>query len=142
MRVEDLARVCRVAVAVESILVGWVAIDIDRFCWCGRVENRGEVSAYLIRGGNRGQLRQRLANAQAFVVSEKERLILDDRSAQRKAELILLVRLLTECVKGVGGVNLLVPQKLEHVAVDLVGPGFDDGVHDGAVAAAEFGAVG
>src|ERR1700686_1393980 len=142
MRVEDLAHVCRVTVAVKSILVGWVAIDIDSFCRSGRVENRGEVSANLVRRWNRGELRQPLSNAQAFVVSEKEGFVLDDGPTQSKSKLILFVRLLTEDVEGVGSVNLFVPQKLEHVAVDLVGPGFDGGVHDGAVAAAEFGAVG
>ena len=38
--------------------------------------------------------------------------------------------------------NFLVAQKLPHVAMDLVGAGFNDGVHDGAVATAEFGAIG
>src|SRR6266478_282438 len=141
MRVEDLARVCRVAAAVKRVLAGGVATRIDSWCRSTRVEEGGEISSNLVLCGDRGELRQRLANAQTFVVSEKERLILDDRSAQRKAELVLLVGLLTKGVEGVGGVNLFVPQKLEHVAVDLVGPRFDDGVHNGAVAAAEFGIV-
>ena len=38
--------------------------------------------------------------------------------------------------------NFIVAQKFPHVAVNLVGAGLDDGVHDGAVAAAEFRAVG
>jgi hypothetical protein len=87
-------------------------------------------------------LRQRLANSQAFVVSEKEHFVLDDGSAQGKAELVLLVGLFTEDVKVIVSVHFFVAQKLPHVAVDLVGARLDDGVHDGAVAAAEFGAVG
>ena len=38
--------------------------------------------------------------------------------------------------------NFFVAQKLPQVAVELVGAGFDDRVHDRAVAAAEFRAVG
>ncbi len=107
-----------------------------------RVEKRGKISANLGWRGNCGQLRQRLANAQAFVVSEKEHLVLDDGPAERKAELVLLVRLLTEDVESIDGVEFLVAQKLPQIAVDLVGARLDDGVHDGAVAAAEFRAVG
>jgi hypothetical protein len=49
---------------------------------------------------------------------------------------------LTEDIEVIVSVHFLVAQKLPHVAVDLVGARLDDGVHDGAVAAAEFGAVG
>src|SRR5258708_37903586 len=110
MRIEDLAYVCRVATAVNRVLAGGVAIRIDSWCRSRRVENRGEVSANLILCGNRGELWQPLANAQAFVVSEKERFVLDDGPTQRKSELVLLVRLLAERVEGVGSVNLFVPQ--------------------------------
>ena len=45
-------------------------------------------------------------------------------------------------VEVVDGIQFLVSQKLPHVAVDLVCARLDDGVHDGAIAAAEFRAVG
>ena len=129
-RIKDLSLVSRVAVAVDD--AG------DRLYG----EKRGEIAANLGWRGNRGQLRQCLANTEAFVVSEKEQFVLDDGPAQRKAELVLLVGLLTEDVEVIAGVHFLVAQKLPQVAVDLVGAGLDDGIHDGAVAAAEFGAVG
>src|SRR6267143_1912250 len=99
MRVEDLARVCRVAVAVKRVLVGWVAIDIDSFCWSGRVENRGEVSTNLILRRHRGQLRLTLANSHAFLVAKEKRFVFDVRSEQSKSNLILFIRLLTEDVE-------------------------------------------
>ena len=82
-RIKDLSLVSRVAAAVEHA----------RRCGLLSLEKRGEISANFGWRGNRGQLRQRLANAQAFVVSEKEQFVLDDGPAQRKAELVLLVRL-------------------------------------------------
>ncbi len=85
---------------------------------------------------------QSLTNAQAFVVPEKKHLVLDDGAAQGKSELVLLVRLLTELVEAVDGIKLFIAQKLPEVAVDLVGARLDDGVHDRAIAAAEFSAVG
>ena len=87
-------------------------------------------------------MRQCLANAQALVISEKEQFVLDDGPAQRKAELVLLVRLLTEDVEGVNRVDFVVAQKLPQVAVEPVGARLDDRVHDGAIPAAEFRAVG
>ena len=38
--------------------------------------------------------------------------------------------------------NFFVAEELPDVAVNLIGAGLDDGVHDGAVAASKFGAVG
>ena len=83
-----------------------------------------------------------LADPQSLVVSKKEHLVLDDRAAQRKAELVLLVRLLAKLVEIVGGIEFFIAQELPNVAVDLICARLDDGIHDGAVAAAKFRAVG
>ena len=48
----------------------------------------------------------------------------------------------SEDVERIGGVQFVVAQILPQVAVDLVGARLDDGVHDGSVAAPEFGGIG
>src|ERR1700678_747228 len=58
--IENLTRIGRIAAAIQET------------CRGGRIEKRGEIPANLGRRGNGGQLRQRLANPKAFVVSEKE----------------------------------------------------------------------
>ena len=71
---------------------------------CNRLtelEKRREIAANLGLRGDGGQLRQRLPNAQAFIVSEEEQFVLDDGPAQREAELVLLIRLLTEDIEGI-----------------------------------------
>jgi hypothetical protein len=45
-------------------------------------------------------------------------------------------------IEGVLSIQLFVPQKLVKIAVQAVGARFDHGIHDGAVAAPEFGTVG
>ena len=87
---------------------------------CNRLtelEKRREIAANLGLRGDGGQLRQRLPNAQAFIVSEEEQFVLDDGPAQREAELVLLIRLLAESanariVEGIRGVQFVVAQKL------------------------------
>ncbi len=87
-------------------------------------------------------MRQCLTNAKAFVIPEEKQFVFDDGASQRKAELVLLIGLLAEEVKGIDGVEFVVAQKLPEIAVELVAARLDDGVHDRAVAAAEFRAVG
>src|SRR6266481_1125621 len=86
MRVEDLARVCRVAAAVKRVLAGGVATRIDSWCRSTRVQEGGEISSNLVLCGDRGELRLPFANAQAFVVAEEECFVFDDRSAQSKSD--------------------------------------------------------
>ena len=103
-----------------------------------KAEKSPPISAWV---GTVDSCGSRLAEAQALIVSEKEHFVLDDGPAEGKAKLVLLVRLLSG-IEPVQRVELLVAHEFEKIAVKLIGAGFDDGVHDGAVAAAEFGAVG
>ena len=141
-RIENLSLISWIAVAVKRGFVGGIAIRIDGQRGSTWVQKGREIAANLVRRRDRGQLRQRLANAQTLVISEKERLVLDDGTAQGESELVLFIRLLTADVEGVDCVEFFVAQELPHVAMDLIGARLDDRVHDGAVTASEFGAVG
>src|SRR5579859_2641370 len=134
-RVEDLAVVRRVSEAINNTGHGP--------CVAGRIvrEKRGKISACLGCSWNGCELRECLADARALVVSEKERLVLYDRATEGESKLVLLVRHLAENVESIVGVKFFVPQEFKNVAVKLIGAGLDDGIHDGAVAASEFGAV-
>ena len=68
----------------------------------------------------------------------------DDRSTQREAELVLLVGRngLDSGIKKVLRIKFFVAQKLVNAAMQLVGPGLNSGIDDGAVAPPELGAIG
>src|SRR5208337_3311440 len=134
-RIENLAVVCRVAGAIGNSC-NWPRVT--------RVITRQKlrkVPDILMRARNLRQLRKRMAEAVALIVSEKERFVLHDRSAKGEAKLVLLVGLLAS-IEPVQRIEFLVSHEFEKIAVELVGAGFNDGVHDGAIAASEFGAVG
>src|SRR5580704_18468540 len=84
-RIENFPLIRLVAAAVEHT---WDGI--------AELEKRGEISANFGGGGNRGQLRQCLPYAEAFVIPEEKQFVPLDGSTQRKAELVLLVRLAAE----------------------------------------------
>ena len=87
-----------------------------------RIKKRGEVSANFRGSRNSGKLRQPLPDAQALVVSKEEQLILDDRPAQRKSELVLLVGLLAKLVELVRRVDFFVAEKFPNIAVNWLVP--------------------
>src|SRR6185436_10179889 len=76
--------------------------------------------------------------ARPFVGTEKVQLVLDDRAAERAAELVPLVAwiraaLVDEALgEEVVARHLLVAEELERVAAELVGPALDDDVHHAA----------
>ena len=82
-----------------------------------------------------------MPDPQTLVIEEEKCPILDNRSTKRESELILLVRLASELVKGISGIKLLIAQKLVNVAMQLIGARLNDGIHDGAIAATELSAV-
>ena len=45
-------------------------------------------------------------------------------------------------IEVIAGIQEVVPQKATGASVNVVCPGFDDGVHDGAIPPPEFSAVG
>ena len=130
-RIEDLA------------LIRWISAAVHDACY-GRteVEEAGEIPAELSWTRNHKKLRQRLTDAQAFVIDEEEGAILDEGPAESGAELVLLVLRPSEEVESVASIELFVAQEFVQVTVESIGAGLDDGIHDGAVAAAELGTVG
>src|SRR5262249_16852953 len=107
-----------------------------------QVQEAGKVPRQLFWSGDKQQLRQRLPNSQAFVIDEKERAVLNDRTAECCAKLVLLIGLPAKEIKGVTSVELIVAEELVCVAVELISPRFYDRIHDRAVAAPEFSAIG
>src|SRR5262245_47366622 len=88
--------------------------------------------------------RESLAVAQAFVREEKESLVLDDRAANMTAELVAFEgrRLTRGKVEEVAGVERVVAQKLEHLAVEFAGAGASRDVDHRAGVLAVLGAEG
>ena len=79
-------------------------------------------------------LRDPLVLAQALVAAEEERLVLDDGSAERAAELVPAeIRLLV--IEVVLPVEAVVPEELEHRAGEQVGARLGDDVEDAAAGA-------
>ena len=66
-------------------------------------------------------MRNCLPHSQAFIITKEKGSILDDRSANRKAELVLPVGLLSEGLKGVGRVEFVIPQELPDAPMKSVG---------------------
>ena len=141
-RVENFSDKCCISAAVQ----GYGPID-----WSPRVRVElrrkiaqkigAEVACDFLGRGNNLQDGRCLPDPQTLVIEEEKRPILDNRSTQRESELILLVRLASELVKGISGIKLLIAQKLVNVAMQLIGARLNDGIHDGAIAATELSAV-
>src|SRR5262249_2676662 len=120
--IENLSHKRRVSVAIECDGAG-----------NGRAIRKGNLGNRLISqliakvvsdlGGvrNQTQVRYCLAHAQAFVVSEEERLVFNDWAAESEAELVLPVSLLAERLKRIGGIELVVSQELPSATVQTVG---------------------
>src|SRR6266478_1575343 len=99
----------------------WIRVQVraDRHARCG---------LYIpgCRIGNDGLLRRGLAQAQAFIRKEKERLVLYDRSAEHSTEIVLpLFRFLNRwiiCVpvEPIVRVQHVIPEILEERAVKIV----------------------
>ena len=132
-----------IAAAVHRNLPGGVAIRIGSKDWSGG-EHGGEVSTGHTLCGNSAIEDQAFAGAEPFVVGEEKRAVLGDGAAKGHAKLILFVRLAAKPLLfdgGVGGVQHLVPQEFVYVSMKTVRAGLDHRIHDGAVAAAKFGAI-
>src|ERR1019366_8691517 len=129
---------------IENLsLVGWISAAI-KLVWdrCAQIEKTGEVAPKHLRGGDQQEFGQRLPNAQPLVVHEEERTILPNGPAKRDSELVLLVGLPAEEIERVSAVQLVIAEELVQVAVEAVGAGLDDRIHDGTIAATEFRTIG
>ena len=105
----------------------------------------GKIARAHLRRRHRRQVRRALVDVVALVVEEVERLVLDDRAADRAAVLVLAevgLRPAGEIVEVVVLVELRVAQELEAAPVHGVGARLDLQVHDAAQRAAELGRVG
>ena len=86
----------------------------------------------------------RIAHAPSLVVHEEEGLVVPDGAAQRPAELVLAKGRLGAAelvVEQIIGVELVIAQKLEPAAVELIRAGLDLDIHDAAVGPAELRGV-
>ena len=96
-------------------------------------------------GWNQGVVIQLSGFADAFVIDEEERLVLNDGTAKGAAELIVVkrfLRLASRLIRGgieiIAGVEGGVAEEFESRAVELVGAAFGDDVDDATGAAAVF----
>ena len=99
--------------------------------------NSLEIAAPHARGRHRGDDRAALVLPQPLVVAEEERLVPEDRTAERAAELVRVEGRLGGG-EEVPGVERLVAVVLEHRAAELVGARADAQVHDGPAEHAEL----
>ncbi len=105
----------------------------------------GEVALAHLRRGHGREVGLAGPDAQALVVGEEERLVLDDRPAEGGAELVLReVRLRAAGLvqEEVVRIEAIVAQELEHAAVEVVRARLDLQVHDAAERLTELGRVG
>ena len=102
------------------------------------VPNAREIAAPHLGGRDRGNHGAALVLAQALVVAEEERLVAQQRSAERAAELMRVERRLGRR-EEVARVERLVAVVLEQRAAELVGARADAQVDDGAAEHAELG---
>ena len=104
----------------------------------------GQNSFAIGRVGNRVEIVVALQLPVALVIAEEEQLVLDDRAADGRAELVALQAWALRkrrAEQKAGGVQIGVAEKLVSGAVKLVGSRFHDGVHHRAAHASVFGAV-
>ena len=110
-----------------------------------RVDHRrAEQPQFLGRRRYLPHARHAFEVAQAFVISEPERSVLDQRSADRGAELVALplrLRGAERVREEIVRVQRIVAEELVDAAANRIGAGFDDGVDDRSRAAAELGRV-
>ena len=112
------------------------------------VDDAGQLGEVPLAHAHRGHGREvglGRGQPQALVVREDERLVLDDRAADRAAELVLrevALRPSRAVVEPVVGVEGIVAQELEDAAVELVRPRLDLEADDAAQRLAELGRVG
>ena len=99
---------------------------------------RREIAAPHLGGRDRGNHGPALVLAQALVVAEEERLVAQQRSAERAAELMGVERRLGRR-EEVPRVERLVAVVLEQRSAELVGAGADAQVDDRAAEHAELG---
>ena len=95
-------------------------------------------------GGNPGDIRGREAFSGPFVTSEKERLVPENRSAERTAELVALefrFRVSGRIVEKVRRVEVVIAEEFKDRAVKGIGPGFRDRADNGSGLAAVFGGI-
>ena len=101
--------------------------------WGGQL--LAEVSLPLGLAGNYAARHDRLPNPGCFQIGEEESLVSFDGAAEGAAELIalqdiLLVRVAWRgLIKSVPGIEDVVPQEFESVAMKLIGATFDDARH-------------
>ena len=90
-------------------------------------------------GRNGVQVRALATESERFPIGEPERAVLDDRTADRRTELIPTELRLPGGREERAGVEIVVPEELEDAPMDFVGPGLDRHVHVGTGGVAEFG---
>ena len=119
--IENLANESIVAIAVFCMRpVDWNTVLVDLWGELGS-QQIAEISPDLRRRRNQAQMRNCLPHSQAFIITKEKGSILDDRTANRKTELVLPVGLLSEGLKGVGRVEFVIPQELPDAPMKSVG---------------------
>ncbi len=110
-----------------------------------RIDDHGAEQARLFRGRrHQADARDALVIAQPLVVAEPERAVLDERAADRRAELVALplrFRRAERVREEVGRIQPVVAQELVDAPPHHVGAGLDRGVDDRAGAAPVLGRI-
>src|SRR5579871_3937742 len=101
-----------------------------------------QVTEPCLSVGNQGNVAQAQMLAEALVVAENEELVLDDRAAQRPAELVALKLGDRTSIEEVARVEVAVAQELVNAAVKLVRAGCCDDTDLPARTFPIFGAIG
>ena len=106
-------------------------------------QSREVAGSHRIRG-DRERTGQRFPDPLAFVVGEEERSILDHRSAQASAELVLAERRDRRRlrIEKILRVENIVAHELEQAAVELIRSGLGDDIDHRAGLASELGSIG
>src|SRR5207247_640615 len=118
---------------------------VDHRQRAGTVKSLTKVAAPLFGGGDRVQKLDRATLANSFVVAKEERTVLDNRAAERCAELVALelsASYIVPIVLPTIGIQVIIAEELVSNAMICVGAGLGDDVHDAAAGSPVFGGVG
>ncbi len=110
----------------------------------GRTGRAGGEEGALRLGGDVAGEEDGLLLAKALVAEKEEGLVLEEGAAECAAEVVTIELVLARgfAIEEVAGVEVVVAEVVEGLAVDLVGAGAGGDVDDGAGGAAELGAEG
>src|SRR5580692_9699449 len=75
------------------------------------------------------ELRHALNESISLIIGKEENLILNDRTAKRSTELVLVIRRSLALIEEVRGVKIGVPQELENISVVQVRTGLGNHVN-------------